>query len=52
MFKTLAEWRVAMTPLVGPLFSDALRALKKAIKRASKATKGGGQGPAKKQKTK
>eukprot|EP00954_Amorphochlora_amoebiformis_P013882 1089722-Amorphochlora_amoeboformis.AAC.1 len=32
-FKTLSQFRLALTPLLGPIFSDALRMLKKKIRK-------------------
>eukprot|EP00808_Paulinella_micropora_P023892 g55396.t1 len=38
LFAQLGDWRTQLTPLLGPLFSDPLRVLKKHIQAASKAS--------------
>lgn len=43
LFAMLAEWRTALTPIFGPLFSDALRISKKAIMKEEKKTSGDGE---------
>jgi hypothetical protein len=34
-FASLAQWRMQLTPVLGPIFSDALRALKKQIQKST-----------------
>ncbi len=56
LFKELSSYRIALTPLLGPIFSDPLRALKKRIRRATGTGRASSSGaskgpPAKKQKS-
>ena len=46
LFKTLAEFRVALTDSFGPLFSDPLRSLKKIIKKKGAEEQVTGKRPA------